>query len=261
MTPSTTVHAIFAAGSLECHPDRFLPLNKRSGLPQRGGAARASEGARTPDQVHGVPSCPLVTPSSVSPTSWPSKTMSSLRSSSSFGDTKRRWPSASDTCGSTRGWPQRLVNRARRVPSVSVSSSHEGYFATGRVQRQVPAAEVRGFACGAAGARASTGSSAEQPALQAKRARSRYDLMLCEAAFPIHGRLAIVRLVGHVAAERGVVPEQRVLQDRCARADRLEEFPQVRTQVVIVVPPETQGLGYRLASVASGRAAACHCRK
>src|SRR5260370_479747 len=65
---------------------------------------------------------------------------------------------------------------------------------------------------------------------------------------PIHGALPVVRLIRHVTAERCVVTEQNVLHDRFSRPDGLEEIPEMRPQIIIVVPPITYALRGRLIS-------------
>src|SRR5438093_6646155 len=67
---------------------------------------------------------------------------------------------------------------------------------------------------------------------------------------PRHDGLAEVRLVRHVARQRGVVTEHDVLRHRFPRAHCLEERPQVRPDVVEVGPAESYGLRHwRLAQL------------
>src|SRR5271168_2055858 len=52
---------------------------------------------------------------------------------------------------------------------------------------------------------------------------------------PRYGTFAEVRLVGHVAGDRGVVAEDRIFCHGLTRLDRLEKHVEVRTHVVPVV--------------------------
>src|SRR6202035_678582 len=99
-TPFSTVHATLEPGSLIFHPAKSFPQNTATGFAHRGERDLFSEVARRPVQVHGVPSCPVVVPTSILPESLPSKTMSSFRSSSSLGETKVTVPFESSNFGS-----------------------------------------------------------------------------------------------------------------------------------------------------------------
>src|ERR1700733_8121532 len=78
--PFSTFHSFVDFGSLAFHPLRSLPLNSVRGLPHVGLLFLFSDGALSPVHCHEVPSWPVVVPTSFSPTSLPSKTMSSFRS-------------------------------------------------------------------------------------------------------------------------------------------------------------------------------------
>src|SRR5215470_17418324 len=79
----STFHNALLGFDLSCvQPARSRPLNNSIGLVHFGLEFALSSGAGTAVQVHGVPSCPVVVPLSILPLSLPSKTMSSLRSSS-----------------------------------------------------------------------------------------------------------------------------------------------------------------------------------
>src|ERR1700678_1504678 len=131
--PSSTFHIAVAFGSLGCHPLRSLPLNNWIGLPQFGSRLLFRSGALWPVHCQGVPSGPVVVPISVFPDNLPTKTMSSLLSSSSLGETNRICPWESSIFGNGRGCPHRLVSRALSCPPSSVISSHEGYSRPGVV--------------------------------------------------------------------------------------------------------------------------------
>lgn len=64
----------------------------------------------------------------------------------------------------------------------------------------------------------------------------------------MHRTVAIVRFIGHVAANRRVVAEYNVLHQRLPRTNRFKEFPHVRAEIVVVVSFITDGLGSRLLS-------------
>src|SRR5258706_4437238 len=55
--------------------------------------------------------------------------------------------------------------------------------------------------------------------------------------------LAVIGLVRHVTAERSVMAKHGILHHRLARADGLEELPQVRPQIVVVIALEGEALG------------------
>ena len=54
-----------------------------------------------------------------------------------------------------------------------------------------------------------------------------------------------IRLVRHVARQRGIVTEHDVLDDRLTRANRLEEVPEVRAYVVVIGAAEGDRLRHR----------------
>src|SRR5579859_6991507 len=112
-------------------PERSFPLNNAMGFPHFGAAVLFRDGARSPVQGHTVPSGPVVVPERRSPPNFASKTMSSLRSSSSLGETNRRWPFVISTFGSGRALPQRPTIWAFNWPFSRVSSSQEGYSRSG----------------------------------------------------------------------------------------------------------------------------------
>jgi hypothetical protein len=85
--PSSTFHLTLDSGSLLLHPLRSLPLNNCLGFPHFGSLFLFRDGALSPVHCHGVPSGPVVIPTSLFPDSLPSKTMSSFLSSSSLGET------------------------------------------------------------------------------------------------------------------------------------------------------------------------------
>src|SRR5580693_7827405 len=115
------------AGSLILHPLRSLPLNNCTGLPHFEALFLNSDGALSPVHCHGVPSGPVVVPTSLFPDSSPSKTMSSFLSSSSLGETNLTRPFESSHFGSGRACPQRLTIRAWSCPCSRVISNHDGY--------------------------------------------------------------------------------------------------------------------------------------
>src|SRR5579864_5212889 len=153
--PSSTVHAPSGLGLSILHPVRSFPLNNWIALPHFGALVLCRVGALRPVHCHGVPSCPVVVPERVLPTSLPTKTMSSFRSSSSFGETNVRVPFEISTLGSGRAFPQRLTICARNCPFSCWISNHEGYSRSGAfsVRSQRPkkaltdtvAAEEAGF--------------------------------------------------------------------------------------------------------------------
>ncbi len=61
----------------------------------------------------------------------------------------------------------------------------------------------------------------------------------------MHRAFSEIRFVGQVASERGVVAEDDVLHHRLPRAHRLEEIPEMRLQIVVVVAVEGDGLRCR----------------
>src|SRR6266446_3118838 len=123
---SSTFHTVVPVPAI-LHPVRSFPLNKGIGFPHFGALSRFRAGALWPVHCQGFPSGPVVVPDNIFPTSVPSKTISSGRSSSSLGETKVRWPFESSTLGSGRAFPQRLTIRAFNCPSSWRSSNHEGY--------------------------------------------------------------------------------------------------------------------------------------
>src|SRR5258708_25417649 len=54
---------------------------------------------------------------------------------------------------------------------------------------------------------------------------SRSTLNRLACCIPMHGLLAVIRFIGHVASQCRMMAEYRVLYDRLARAHRLEEGP------------------------------------
>src|SRR5207237_10335773 len=60
-----------------------------------------------------------------------------------------------------------------------------------------------------------------------------------------HGTSLEVRVIGHVARQRRVMPEHDVLDYRPSVAHRLEEIPQVRPNVIVVRSAEGDRLGHR----------------
>src|SRR5712664_4422903 len=128
--PSSTFHTV-VPGPAIFHPVKSLPLNNGIGFPHFGDPFLSRAGARWPVHLQLVPSGPVVVPDSIFPTSVPSKTISSGRSSSSLGETKVRWPSDSSTLGSGRAFPQRLTIWAFNCPPSWRSSNHEGYSRSG----------------------------------------------------------------------------------------------------------------------------------
>jgi hypothetical protein len=129
--PFSTFHFAVAAGSLGVHPVRSFPLNNCVGVSHFGALFRFRDGALSPVHCHGVPSGPVVVPTSVFPDSLPSKTMSSFLSSSSLGETNVTVPFEISIFGSGRAFPQRLTKRALSCPFSWVISNHEGYSRSG----------------------------------------------------------------------------------------------------------------------------------
>src|ERR1700676_5306794 len=128
--PSSTFHTVVPVLDI-FHPVRSLPLNKGIGLPHFDEPFGFSAGAFTPVHCHSVPSGPVVVPERILPRSVPSKTISSGRSSSSFGETKVRRPFESSTLGSGLACPPRLTIWAFNWPPSWRSSNHEGYSRSG----------------------------------------------------------------------------------------------------------------------------------
>src|ERR1700747_2454219 len=75
--PFSVFHVAVDPGSLIFHPLRSLPLNNCVGFPHCVTPFLFKDGAFSPVHCHGVPSGPVVLPTSVFPDSLPSKTMSS----------------------------------------------------------------------------------------------------------------------------------------------------------------------------------------
>src|ERR1700683_143670 len=138
--PFSTFQVTVDAGSLILHPLRSLPLNNCTGIPHFGSLILFRDGALSPVHCHGVPSGPVVVPTSMFPDSLPSKTMSSFLSSSSLGEMKVTMPFESSILGSGRACPQRLAIRALSCPLSWVISNHEGASRIGvfRVKSQRP---------------------------------------------------------------------------------------------------------------------------
>src|SRR5438445_292080 len=112
--PFSTFHTV-VPGPAIFHPVKSLPLNNGIGLPHF--------------QV--VPFGPFTVPDRIFPTSVPSKTMSSVRSNSSLGETKVRRPLEISTLGSGLALPQRPTISAFNCPPSWRSSSQEGYSRSG----------------------------------------------------------------------------------------------------------------------------------
>src|SRR6266481_1428164 len=128
--PSSTFQTA-VPGPAIFHPVKSLPLNSGIGLPHFGSLLLFSDGAFCPVHFQIVPFGPFTVPARIFPTSVPSKTMSSGRSSSSFGETKMRWPLKISTLGSALALPQRPTISAFNCPLSWRSSSHEGYSRSG----------------------------------------------------------------------------------------------------------------------------------
>src|SRR5438552_1235720 len=105
--PSTTVQAFSGFALSAFQPVRSLPLNIAIGFPHAGAFVLFNDGARFPVQDHEVPSGAVVVPESVAAVSLPSKTMSRLLLSSSFGETNVSRPADNSTLGRGRELPQR----------------------------------------------------------------------------------------------------------------------------------------------------------
>ena len=63
---------------------------------------------------------------------------------------------------------------------------------------------------------------------------------------PRHRALAKIRFICKVATERRVVSEDGILNERLTRANRLEEFPEVWLQVVVISSVIGHGFESRL---------------
>src|ERR1700674_1119339 len=113
--PFSTFHTVVPVPSI-LHPVRSFPLNNGIGFPQFGTLFLFKAGALWPVHCQAVPFGPVVVPDRVFPTSVPSKTISSGRSSSSLGETNVRWPFDSSTLGSGLAFPQRLSIWAFNCP-------------------------------------------------------------------------------------------------------------------------------------------------
>src|SRR6266481_6533101 len=124
--PSSTFQTA-VPGPAIFHPVKSLPLNSGIGLSHFGSLLLFSDGAFCPVHFQIVPFGPFTVPARIFPTSVPSKTMSSGRSSSSFGETKMRWPLKISTLGSGLALPQPPTRSAFSCPPSWRSSSHEGY--------------------------------------------------------------------------------------------------------------------------------------
>src|SRR5467141_374456 len=129
-SPFSTFHTV-VPGPAIFHPVKSLPLNKGIGLPHFGALLLFSDGAFWPVHFQVVPFGPFTVPDRIFPTSVPSKTMSSGRSSSSLGETKVRCPFEISTLGSGLALPQRPTISAFNCPPSWRSSSHEGYSRSG----------------------------------------------------------------------------------------------------------------------------------
>src|SRR5260370_14410605 len=122
------------------HPVKSLPLNNGIGLHHFAALLLFRNGAFCPAHFQVVPFGPFTVPDKIFPTSVPSKTMSSGRSSSSLEETKVSRPSESSTFGSGLAFPQRPTMSAFNCPPSWRSSSHDGYSrsAAFRVKSQRP---------------------------------------------------------------------------------------------------------------------------
>src|ERR1700730_995159 len=129
--PSWTLQTEDELGLSILQPVRSFPLNNEMGFPHFENLLPVKAGALWPVHGHVLPSGPVVVPERTLPVSVPSKTMSSVRSSSSLGETNLRCPLESSTFGSGRAFPQRPTMRALRWPSSWRSSSQEGYSRSG----------------------------------------------------------------------------------------------------------------------------------
>src|SRR5579872_1994597 len=138
--PFSTFQVAVATGLLILHPLRSLPLKSCVGFPHFGSPFLVNDGAFSPVHCHGVPSGPVVVPTSDFPDNLPSKTMSSFLSSSSLGETNVILPFVISHFGSGRACPHRLTMRALTWPSSCVISNHDGASRTGvfRVRSQRP---------------------------------------------------------------------------------------------------------------------------
>src|SRR3989454_1491850 len=128
--PFSTFHTV-VPGPAIFHPVKSLPLNNGIGLPHFGSLFLFSDGAFCPVHFQAVPFGPFTVPASIFPTGVPSKTLSSVRSSSSLGETKVRRPLEISTLGSGLALPQRPTISAFNCPPSWRSSSHEGYSRSG----------------------------------------------------------------------------------------------------------------------------------
>src|SRR6202171_4026021 len=128
--PFSTFHMVVPVPSI-LHPVRSFPLNNGMGFPHFGALFPFRAGALWPVHRQMVPSGPVVVPDSIFPTSVPSKTISSGRSSSSLGETKARRSSERAPWGSSRACPQRLTIWAFSCPPSWRSSNHEEYSRSG----------------------------------------------------------------------------------------------------------------------------------
>src|SRR5260370_24976962 len=121
--PSSTFHTVVPPRAV-LHAIRSFPLTKGIGFPHFGALSRFRAGALWPVHCQEFPSGPVVVPDNIFPTSVPSKTISSGRSSSSLGETTVRRPFERATFGSRRAFPQRLAIRAIPCPPSWRSSNH-----------------------------------------------------------------------------------------------------------------------------------------
>src|SRR6266436_2681370 len=128
--PFSTFHTAVPGPSI-LHPVKSFPLNNGIGFPHFATLFPFSAGALWPVHCQLVPFGPVVVPDSVCPTSVPSKTISSGRPSSSFGETKVRRLFDSTTLGSGRAFPQRPTISAFNCPPSCRISNHEGYSRSG----------------------------------------------------------------------------------------------------------------------------------
>src|SRR2546422_5900188 len=128
--PFSTFHTV-VPGPAIFHPVKSLPLNNGIGLPHFGSLFLFSDGAFCPVHFQVVPFGPFTVPDRIFPTSVPSKTMSSGRSSSSLGETKVRRPLEISTLGCGLALPHRPSISAFTCPPSRRSARHKRYRRSG----------------------------------------------------------------------------------------------------------------------------------
>src|SRR5258708_12533227 len=107
------------------HPVKSLPLNNGIGLPHFGSVLLFSDGAFCPVHFQVVPFGPFTVPDRIFPASVPSKTISSGRSSSSFGETKVRRPFEISTLRRRLALPHPPTISPSNFPPFSPLSIHQ----------------------------------------------------------------------------------------------------------------------------------------